>query len=173
MVRRSVLVALGLVALGAAPAAAELQHTTVYKEHRVLGTSARALWQYMIAHPIIDPDDGPAYANITHDHALTFKTVTVGGTCQVTNLVFSWNFIITLPKAADYAGMNGATQKMWRQFTTYLKGHEERHGAIFVGCGKSFVPAAEKMTGPAGCAGLDESDAKVGSVCCDSLPGAA
>src|SRR6185295_18223369 len=76
----------------------------------------------MIAHPIIDPDDGPAYANITHDHALTFKTVTVGGTCQVTNLVFSWNFIITLPKAADYAGMNGA---------------------------------AEKMTGPAGCAGLD------------------
>ena len=24
----------------------------------------------MNAHPIIDPDDGPAYANLTHDHDL-------------------------------------------------------------------------------------------------------
>src|SRR6476659_9304691 len=108
MIRRRVLVALGLIAVGVAPAAAELKHTTVYREHRVLGTTARALWQYMIAHPIIDPDDGPAYANITHDHTLTFKTATVTGTCQVTNLVFTWNFVITLPKAANYAGMNGA-----------------------------------------------------------------
>ena len=156
MIWHSVLMALGLFALGAAPAAAELKHTTVYKEHRVVGTTARALWQYMIAHPIIDPDDGPAYSNITHDHALTFKTATVAGTCQVTDLVFTWNFVITLPKAANYAEHEWRDAKMWQQFTTYLKGHEEHHGAIFLECGKSFVPAAEKMTGPAGCAGLDK-----------------
>src|SRR5881392_767717 len=119
MIPRNVLAALGLIAVGVSPAAAELRHTTVYREHRVLGTTAAELWHYMIVHPIIDPDDGPAYANITHDHTLTFKTATTGGACAVTELTFTWNFVITLPKAANYAGMSAATQKMWQQFSTY------------------------------------------------------
>jgi predicted secreted Zn-dependent protease len=139
----------------AAPASAELRQASVYKQNPVKGTTAAAVWQYMLAHPIIDPDDGPAFANITHDHKLTFKTKTEGGACKVTDLVFQWNFVITLPKAVDYGGMNGATQKIWSEFTTYLKAHEEHHRTIFLDCGKVFVPAAEKMTGLPGCPGLD------------------
>ena len=153
---RSCLAALCLIAFGDAAAAAELKHTTVYDDHLVHGTTARELWQDMKAHPIIDPDDGPAYANITHDHTLTFKTAIMDGHCQVTNLTFAWNFVITLPRAANYAGMDGATKKTWQQFTGYLKSHEEHHEAIFLDCGKNFVPAAEKITGPAGCTGVDK-----------------
>ena len=155
MVRRSVLVALGLIAVGVAPAAAELKHTTVYREHRVLGTTARALWQYMIAHPIIDPDDGPAYANITHDHTLTFKTATVAGDLSGDRSPLHLEF-------RHYAAEGGELRRHeWRDAEDVaavhhlLKGHEEHHGAIFLDCGKSFVAAAQKMTGPAGCAGLD------------------
>ena len=156
MIRRSVLMALGLFALGAAPAAAELKHTTVYKEHRVVGTTARALWQDMIAHPIIDPDDGPAYSNITHDHALTFKTATSRRDLSGHRSRLHLEFRHHAAAGGKLCEHEWRSRKMWQQFTTYLKGHEERHGAIFLECGKSFVPAAEKMTGPAGCAGLDE-----------------
>lgn len=155
MFRQIFIALIALTSIGASRAAADLQHTTTYRDHRVRGTTARELWQYMIAHPIIDPDDGPAYANITHDHSLTFQTAMDGGACKVRDLSFTWNFIITLPKAANYAGMSTATAKSWQQFSAYLKAHEERHQAIFLDCGKSFVPAAEKMTSALGCAGLD------------------
>ena len=59
-----------LVAGLAGPATAELRYTTIYKDHLVHGTTPGELYQDMIAHPIMDPDDGPAFANITHDHAL-------------------------------------------------------------------------------------------------------
>jgi len=39
----------------------------------------------------MDPDDGPALANLTHDHKLTFRTEAVGGICKVTDLAFNWN----------------------------------------------------------------------------------
>jgi predicted secreted Zn-dependent protease len=142
--------------LAIVPAApAELNQTTEYRDNRIAGTTARAVWQYMIAHPIIDPDDGPAYANITHDHKLAFRTSNAGGVCRVNDLTFRWKFVITLPKPVDYGGMDGATQKMWKQFASYLKGHEDQHRSIFLECGKVFVPAAEKLTGPAGCSGMD------------------
>src|ERR1700690_324393 len=121
------------------PAAAELRYTTVYKDHIVHGITPGELYQDMIAHPIMDPDDGPAFANITHDHALAVKTATVGGACKVTDLSFSWSFVITLPKAADETRMSHATGSLWREFVAKCRWHEEHRIAIFLDCGKAFV----------------------------------
>lgn len=142
------------VAGTAMPAWAGLVHTTQYREHRVRGTTPPEVWRYMNAHPIIDPDDGPAYANLTHDHDLKFKVATSGGACRVTSLTFRWRFVLTLPKAADYARMSPATKRSWNGFVANLKRHEEKHRSIFLACGAKFVPAAEKLTGPAGCFGM-------------------
>jgi predicted secreted Zn-dependent protease len=144
-----------LFVLAAGPAPAELVHGTEYREHRVSGATPREIWQYMNAHPIIDPDDGPAYANLTHEHDLNLTTATAGGTCRVTGLTFRWRFVLTLPKAVDYAGMSAGTQSLWSAFVAGLKRHEETHRTIFLGCGAKFVPAAEKLTGPAGCLGIE------------------
>jgi predicted secreted Zn-dependent protease len=146
---------LSVLLCGAIAQADGLSAGTAYKANPVQGTTAAALWRYMLAHPIIDPDDGPAFANITHDHKLTFNTTSAGGLCRVTGLDFTWSFVITLPKAVSYAGMDAATKRMWDQFTAYLKKHEEEHRAIFMGCGKSFVPAASKLTGLPGCLGME------------------
>ena len=144
------------VALGlAAPAAAELKYTTTFKDHPVSGTTPPALWRYMTAHPIMDPDDGPALANTTHDHKLSFKTATVDGACKVSDLTFTWHFVVTLPKAVDRAKMSAATGAMWQEFLDKVTWHERRRVEIFLDCGKVFVPAAEKMTGPAGCFGVE------------------
>ena len=143
-----------LLAVGIAPASAGLTYSTEYREHPVLGTTPRAIWQYMNAHPIMDPDDGPAYANLTHDHDLGVQVATQDGACRVTDLTFRWHFVLTLPKAADYGAMSAATRSMWSAFVAGLKRHEETHRSIFVGCGKEFVPAATRLTGPAGCFGM-------------------
>src|SRR5581483_2377937 len=135
--------------------AASLKHTTVYRDHRILGTTPRDIWSYIIEHPINDPDDGPAIANITHDHQLTFKTGTVDGVCKVSDLTFTWKFVITLPKLAEPAKISPATASMWKDFLAKVRWHEETRRKIFLECGNDFVPAAEKITGPAGCGGVE------------------
>jgi predicted secreted Zn-dependent protease len=148
---------LAVLALASAGAAADgLSAGTTYKVNPVRGTTAPAVWRYMIAHPIIDPDDGPAFANITHDHRLSLRTESAGGLCRVTGLGFRWDFVITLPKAMDYGAMDASTRRMWDQFAAYLKKHEEEHRAIFMNCGKSFVTAAAGLTGLPGCVGMEK-----------------
>ncbi len=153
--RQSMLFSIALLLVAVRPAAGELRYTTVYRDHIVHGTTPAALYQDMIGHPIMDPDDGPAFANITHDHTLSIKIATVGGACKVTDLGFAWKFIITLPKAADEARMSAATDTLWREFVGKCRWHEEHRVAIFLDCGKAFLAKAATMSGAAGCVGLD------------------
>lgn len=138
---------------GGPPAFAELRHTTTYRENPIRGSTPVQLWRYMAGHAIID-EDGPALANITHDHKLSVETERSNGACRVRRVDFTWQFVITLPKAVDYAGMSPAVRSMWREFTTYLKGHEEHHRTIFIDCGNDFVARAEKLTSRGSCYGL-------------------
>jgi len=155
--RSTVLFLLWLAA--AHPALAELRYTTVYKDHFVHGTTPATLYQDMIARPIVDPDDGPAFANITHDHTLSLKTATVAGACKVTDLSFAWSFVITLPKAAEESRMSPATGTLWREFVGKCRWHEEHRVGIFLDCGKAFLAHAEAMTGPAGSSALTRRSA--------------
>jgi predicted secreted Zn-dependent protease len=140
--------------LSAAPAFGELRHSTAYRQNPIRGTTPAELWRYMAAHPIID-EDGPALANITHDHTLSVKTTKSGGACRAEAIDFNWQFVITLPKAVDEARMSGGTRAMWREFTAYLKRHEEHHRAIFLGCGKDFLAKAAKISSARTCSGLE------------------
>lgn len=151
---QTLVVAAWLVALMPALATAELRYTTTYRSHAVSGTTPPAVWRYMNAHPIIDPDDGPAYANLTHDHRLTVRTEATGGACRVTDVDFRWSFVLTVPRASDYGAMSVATRGLWDGFVASLKRHEEGHRTIFVGCGRAFTAAAMKMAG-SGCAALE------------------
>ncbi len=140
-------------ALGPQTAFAELRYTTSYRENPIRGVTPAQLWRNMGRHPIID-EDGPALANITHDHKLTVKTEKTAGVCRVSGLDFSWKFVITLPKAVDEAAMNRKTRAIWREFVAYLKRHEEHHRTIFLACGRSFVAEAETFTTRGSCPGL-------------------
>lgn len=140
--------AVALAVTLAGPAAAGLKYTTVFKVHPVYGTTPQAVWFYMKTNPIPDPDDGPALANITHEHRLALKTAPSRGRCAVKQLDFTWHFVITLPKAVEYAKMSRVTARMWRQFAAKARWHELHRRAIFLGCGKSFVPAAQRLTAP-------------------------
>lgn len=152
---RALLVLLATAApISSALAAGHLVATTTYADHIVHGDTARAIYRDMNIHPIIDPDDGNALANLTHDHTLKLSTApTSGGQCRVSDLSFNWHFVITLPRAADDGALDTHTQAAWHGFVARLRWHEEHHRAIFMQCGRAFVPAAAKLTGP--CVGLD------------------
>jgi predicted secreted Zn-dependent protease len=143
----------GAVLFDAGPAFSELNHTTSYRRNPVHGTTPEQLWGYMAGHPIID-EDGPALANITHDHTLSVQTARAAGVCRVARVDFTWHFVITVPTAVDEARMSPATRAMWREFTAYLRRHEEHHRAIFIGCGRDFLAKAAKLTAPGPCVGL-------------------
>ena len=138
----------------AAPAEGELHHTTEYRANPIKGTTPAGLWRSMAARPIID-EDGPALANITHDHKLAVKTKNSGKGCRVDSLDFTWRFVITLPKAVDEASMSPATRGMWQEFTSYLKRHEEHHRTIFLACGTDFLAKAAKITAAGNCRSLE------------------
>ena len=152
----SAILALALVVLlpsGLTPAFGELRTTTAYRQNQVGGTTPKELWRYMRSHPIID-EDGPALANITHDHTIAVRTKKSGGKCRVANIDFTWRFVITLPKAVDEARMSRSTRGQWREFTSYLKRHEEHHRTIFLRCGKKFLAKASRIGGGRTCFGL-------------------
>jgi predicted secreted Zn-dependent protease len=155
--RRSSCIGAALLAAllaAAAPARGELRHTTEYRVNPIKGATPAELWRSMAARPIID-EDGPALANITHDHRLAVKTTNSGKACRVESLDFTWRFVITLPNAVDEARMSTATRAMWREFTGYLKRHEEHHRTIFLACGTDFLAKAAKMTAGGNCRGLE------------------
>lgn len=144
-----------VLAIPAREAAADLVHATEYRTNPVRGSTARAVLAYMNAHPIIDPDDGPAWANLTHHHTITVRTTATAGTCRVSDLTFRWRFVLTVPRAVDYSTMDARTRAMWDGFVAALTRHEETHRAIFLRCGERFVPAAARLTGQGNCAGLE------------------
>lgn len=136
-------------------ASGHLVTSTTYVDHLVHGTTAHDLYRDENIHPIIDPDDGNALANLTHDHTLAMTTVpTSGGQCRVNDLTFTWHFVITLPRATSEDRLDRHTRSSWQAFVARLKWHEEHHREIFVNCGQRFVPAAARLTGP--CAGLQQ-----------------
>jgi predicted secreted Zn-dependent protease len=154
-VQVAVVAALSIALSAPGLAEGKLAHTTDYRSHPVQGATLFQIWRYMNAHPIIDPDDGPAYANLTHDHTLSIKTKVAGGACKVSDLNFQWSFVLTLPKAADYGQMSAGDRATWDSLVANFKRHEEGHRKIFLDCGKDFVPAATKLTGP-NCAALEK-----------------
>jgi len=137
-----------------APAFAALQYTTTYRQNPIRGTTPAELWRNMASHPIID-EDGPALANITHDHKLSVKSERSGTSCRVKTVNFTWRFVITLPKAVDEGRMDRKTRAMWSEFTVFLKRHEEQHRTIFLRCGRDFLAKAATLTVAGNCSGLE------------------
>jgi predicted secreted Zn-dependent protease len=146
--KAAILIAVLSLAPWPAMAAGALHHTLTEKTNFVSGTSAAEIYRDMLRHPIVDPDSGRSFANLTHEHELEFATEPTGLQCRVTRLDFTWHFVMTLPSARDENRLPAKTRELWRSFVSRLRSHELYHRDLFVGCGQSFVPEAATMTAP-------------------------
>jgi predicted secreted Zn-dependent protease len=144
----AILIAVLSLAPFPAMAAGALHHALIEKSNVVSGTSAAEIYRDMLRRPIIDPDSGRSFANLTHEHELEFATEQTGGRCRIARLDFTWHFVMTFPKARDESELPAKTQQLWRSFVGRLRSHELHHRDLFVSCGQSFVPEAAAMTAP-------------------------
>jgi predicted secreted Zn-dependent protease len=142
------------MALAPAASAAAVRSTLELRQNPIHGTTPAELLAYMRGHMIAD-EDGPAFANITHDHDLSISVRAAGGVCRVGALNFDFRFVITLPVAIDEGRMAPATRRIWREFAAYTRWHEGRHREIFLDCAARFTAAAERMIGRDGCPALE------------------
>lgn len=122
-----------IAALGVACGAmAKPVHSTRYSYYTVSGDSAVEIYDAMIHR-------GPN-VNGAKAYAATSATTTQDGkllqssSCQIKDYRLKLSFVIKLPKIRNEKVLPAADRKQWRNFSAFLKAHEETHRQIWLGC---------------------------------------
>lgn len=135
---------LTVLPLFAAEAGAEVRSTTETRHHTIRGESAGELVTYLHRHPL--PHQGlSAFATLLTEPKLDLAFAESHGGCRVRDVDLNFRFVMTLPRAANEAGMSRTTRAQWREFHAFAKRHEEAHRAIYLAAGKRFVKEALKV----------------------------
>ncbi len=132
MARITVLLAAAALAGLSAEVSAKPTESTKYSYYSVAGKSAVAIYDAMIR-------KGPR-VNGAKAYASTSATTTQDGkllqtsSCKVQDYRLKLDFVIRLPKIKNEAVLPAADRKRWKQFSAFLKTHEETHREIWLGC---------------------------------------
>src|SRR5688572_5103385 len=130
------IVAMGFVALASSGALAKPAFTTKYSYYSIGGDSAGELYDAMIRR-------GP-HVNGARAYASTSATssqegrLTQGANCSVDDYRLKIDFVIRLPRLKNEKVLAGATMTRWRQFSQFLKKHEETHRSIWLDCARDL-----------------------------------
>jgi predicted secreted Zn-dependent protease len=130
-----VLVAVAALGVGCGAVAKPLQ-TTQYTYYTVSGDSAVEIYDAMIRR-------GPN-VNGAKAYAATSATTTQDGklmqssSCQIKDYRLKLAFVIKLPKIKNEKLLPAADRKQWRNFSAFLKAHEETHRQIWLGCAQDL-----------------------------------
>jgi predicted secreted Zn-dependent protease len=153
MIKSTVFLCAGLLcAAMAGPSLAQPQSKTSYTYYPVTGNSAASLYDSMLRR-------GP-HVNGAKAYAATSMNPTQQGrmvqdkSCRIADYSIKANFLIRLPKMANEVALKGETLARWRQFSSFLRKHEETHRTIWMGCAGELENRIAAMRAP-DCATLD------------------
>lgn len=110
--------------------------TTRYAYYTVSGDSAVEIYDAMIRR-------GPN-VNGAKAYAATSATTTQDGkllqssSCQIKDYRLKLSFVIKLPKIRNEQLLPAAERKQWRNFSAFLKAHEETHRQIWLDCAEDL-----------------------------------
>jgi predicted secreted Zn-dependent protease len=118
-------------ALGTVAEARPLQ-STQYTYYGISGATPATIYSSLIKR---GPRVGgvKAYASTTAVSSQAGQMLQ-GKTCQIKNYKFKIDFTINLPKLQNEANLDGGTRAGWRNFSNFLRTHEETHRSIWLGC---------------------------------------
>lgn len=122
---------------------AQPKSKTKYTYYTISGNSARKLYQQMISR-------GP---HVGRDRALAATSVTTRQTgdlkgrssCRVSNYRLSLDFTIRLPRVKNEKALPGSVRRRWRAFYKFVRRHEQRHRAIWIGCARNIERRIQKL----------------------------
>ncbi len=126
-----------LLAVGlTVPACAKPSQTTTYSYYTVGGDTAEEIYGAMLR-------KGPR-VNGAKAYAATSATTTQDGkllqakSCQIADYRLKLEFVIKLPKIKNEKVLPAGDRSRWKQFSSFLKKHEETHRTIWMGCASAL-----------------------------------
>jgi predicted secreted Zn-dependent protease len=127
------------------------------RQHQIQGRSAPELVAYLRGRPLPlhnprSPNLG-ALATLSNNPSLDLQLTGAGGICRVVRADLDFRFVMTLP-TADPSTMDARTGRLWSEFETFARRHEETHRAIYVAAGRRFLAAARDARRAGSCAEL-------------------
>lgn len=105
---------------------------TKYTYYTISGSSARNLYQQMASRgPHVSGERALASTQMKID-----PTIEVSGrsSCKIKRFGLSLDFTINLPKVSNEKRLAPKLRKRWRAFYKFVRAHEQRHRAIWIGC---------------------------------------
>jgi predicted secreted Zn-dependent protease len=119
-----------------APAAARSAPavTTKYSYYTVSGTSTTSIFTSLLKRSLL-VNGRPHYA-ITSIDISRPKIIRSAKGCAVKGP--SVSFLIRLPKLDNEASLPANDRRLWHQFSSFVRNHEENHRAIWMGCARSI-----------------------------------
>ena len=124
--------ALATAVAGGPPAEARPKSTLKITYYTISGSNEHSLDQQMAR---LGPSHrgGKAYATLSVDPTFSGR-LTAGKYCVLRKFAVNAKFVMTLPRLAAGTHLSGATRARWRSFAAFVRRHEERHRAIWLGC---------------------------------------
>ncbi len=126
--------AVGLsMALASGDGAVARPHSTLHiKYYTITGPDDRSLDQQMERFGPMHRG-AKAYATLSADPKFDGRLVG-GKSCRLEHFRVNASFVMTLPKLAPGVHLSPATAARWRRFAAFVRRHEDRHRAIWLGC---------------------------------------
>ncbi len=115
-----------------APALGKPAETTKYAYYGISGSTAADVYRAMQKRgPRVN--GAKAYAS-TAASAVQNGKLLQGSSCKIIDYRIELDFVIKLPRITNEKILPAADRSYWRQFSAFLKEHEETHRRIWLGC---------------------------------------
>lgn len=140
-------------------ASAKPRSSTKYTYYAVSAKSAAGLFSQMLGSgPVVS--GARAFAATYARMGYAGQLVSRSGKCRVRKFRTRLAFTIRLPRATAVKHMNPSTRKKWRQFSAFVKRHEQRHRAIWLGCARAAEARINRIRAST-CAVADNKAAQI------------
>ncbi len=118
------------------PAFSKPKQTTKYVYYVINGNTPASIYAALVSRgPRVDGIK--AYAATTAISSQTGKMMQ-GKYCEMQDYSFNIDFTIKLPRLKNENALQGSTKTQWKNFSRFLKTHEETHRSIWLACGATL-----------------------------------
>ncbi len=152
------ILAMGFVAVVPSSVSAKPVYTTEYSYYTINGDTAAEVYNAMLRRgPHVN--GAKAYASTSATSSQEGK-LAQGQNCTVQDYRLKIDFVIRLPRIKNAKALTGATRARWRQFSQFLKRHEETHRSIWLDCARDLERRVKAIS-VADCGVADAKAAKL------------
>jgi predicted secreted Zn-dependent protease len=127
-------------------AGADPTFSTKYSYYKISGESAAEVYLSMLRRgPHVQGEK--AYAATSAESSQRGRLEIAAKSCRIADYQYSVEFTIRLPRLADESALPGNARGRWRQFSNFLRTHEETHRSIWMGCANEIETKIKNLRG--------------------------